>query len=75
MREHTAALVGRDAEGIAAEAGFRSQGVNSLLAVRLGNELSEATGLPLPAALVFDFPTPAAVARLLAEQPRSAPSA
>ncbi|WP_405792537.1 AMP-binding protein [Streptomyces sp. NBC_01506] len=75
VREHTAALVGRDAEGIAAEAGFRSQGVNSLLAVRLGNELSEATGLPLPAALVFDFPTPAAVARLLAEQPRSAPSA
>ncbi|MFR0359486.1 AMP-binding protein [Streptomyces sediminimaris] len=72
VREHTAALVGREPEGIAAEVGFRSQGVNSLLAVRLGNELSEATGLPLPAALVFDFPTPAAVARLLAEQPESA---
>ncbi len=75
VREHTAALVGRDAESIGIEAGFRSQGINSLLAVRLGNELSEATGLPLPAALVFDFPTPAAVARLLAEQPESVPSA
>ena len=72
VRQRTAALVGREPEQIAAEVGFRSQGVNSLLAVRLGNVLSEATGLPLPAALVFDFPTPAAVARLLAEQPGAA---
>jgi pimaricinolide synthase loading module/candicidin polyketide synthase FscA len=72
VRRHTASLVGRQPEHIAAEVGFRSQGVNSLLAVRLGNLLSEDTGLPLPAALVFDFPTPAAVARLLAEQPGAA---
>jgi pimaricinolide synthase loading module/candicidin polyketide synthase FscA len=72
VRVHTATLLGREPDRIAPEASFRSQGINSLLAVRLGNLLAEATGLPLPASLAFDFPTPAAVARLLADQPDEA---
>src|ERR1017187_2741238 len=51
---------------VAPGAAFRSQGIDSLLGIRLRNLLTEATGLPLPASLAFDFPSPAAVARLLA---------
>ncbi|MGW8066315.1 type I polyketide synthase [Streptomyces ziwulingensis] len=53
---------------------FRAHGLDSVASVRLRNALAEATGLPLPAGLAFDFPTPAALARELAglEQPREA---
>ncbi|MFE3603534.1 beta-ketoacyl synthase N-terminal-like domain-containing protein [Streptomyces sp. NPDC059142] len=45
---------------------FRAHGLDSVASVRLRNALAEATGLPLPAGLAFDFPTPAALARELA---------
>jgi len=44
---------------------FRELGVNSLGAVSLALELSAATGLRLPTTVVFDHPTPAALARHL----------
>ncbi|GDY42852.1 hypothetical protein SANT12839_037340 [Streptomyces antimycoticus] len=63
VRTHVAEVLGHaDVSDISAERAFREIGFDSLTAVELRNGLGAATDLRLPATLIYDYPTPLALA-------------
>jgi polyketide synthase 12/myxalamid-type polyketide synthase MxaB len=57
-----------DAERLDLDQPLVELGIDSLMALELRNTLVRTTGCPLPATLLFDCPTPRAIARLLADK-------
>ncbi|MEU7620502.1 type I polyketide synthase [Micromonospora rifamycinica] len=70
VRTHVAAVLALEERAAGVDPGrpFREVGFDSLTAVELRNRLGSATGLRLAPSLVFDHPTPLAVAEHLGDR-------
>ncbi|MCZ4612333.1 SDR family NAD(P)-dependent oxidoreductase [Streptomyces sp. Lzd4kr] len=76
VRTEAATVLGHDTpEQIGAEDEFAALGFDSLTSVEMRNRLGTVTGLRIPATLVFDHPTPLAVAEHLAHRLGRGPTA
>jgi acyl transferase domain-containing protein/short-subunit dehydrogenase/acyl carrier protein len=69
VRARVAAVLGHaSVDTVAPDRDFRDLGFDSLSAIDFRNLLNTETGLRLPATLIFDYPTPAAIADYLRDE-------
>ncbi|MDB1090428.1 beta-ketoacyl reductase, partial [Streptomyces sp. ACA25] len=69
VRKQAAEVLGHPAgETVPARGGFADLGFDSLTAVEMRTRIAAATGLDLPTAMIFDYPTPVALSGHLAEE-------
>ncbi|MGD9635832.1 MAG: phosphopantetheine-binding protein, partial [Pirellulales bacterium] len=60
--------LGLAAEDVSRDRPFAEYGVDSLTAVEMSSELEQQFSVPLPPIVAWNYPTPAALARFLAEE-------
>ena len=65
VRDETAAVLGSARKAVPGERGFQELGLDSLAAVDLRMRIDDRLGTQLSATVVFDYPTPRALAGLL----------
>jgi acyl carrier protein len=69
VRSRTATALGHPGlDAVDPDLSFQDLGFDSLAGIELRNSLAHATGIALPATVVFDHPTPAAIASYLLNQ-------
>jgi len=68
LLEWLVARLGLDAADVSRDRPFAEFGVDSLTAVELSQELEDEFKVPLPPIVAWNYPTPVALARYLAEQ-------
>ncbi|MFI6339609.1 SDR family NAD(P)-dependent oxidoreductase [Streptomyces sp. NPDC050535] len=74
VREHAAIVLGHTTSAaVDADQAFTHLGFDSLTSVELCNRLASSTGLRLPSALVFSYPTPRELGRHISGLLRPAP--
>src|SRR5688572_19455081 len=69
--DSVARACGRSPDDLSTDRRFRDQGVDSLTAVRIVNELSQQLGRPLRATLLWEYPTVQCLAQFLADEKRA----
>ncbi|MFI6472983.1 beta-ketoacyl synthase N-terminal-like domain-containing protein [Streptomyces sp. NPDC050516] len=74
LDETSAVLGGQEMRGEEGNRTFKELGIDSVNAVELRNRLISAADMRLPATLVYDFPTPNAVVRLVRERSTARPA-
>ncbi|MFI6072289.1 SDR family NAD(P)-dependent oxidoreductase [Actinoplanes sp. NPDC051343] len=75
LRDEVAAELGHAGPSMVdVRTAFTDQGLDSVSSIQLRTRLVAATGVAMPPTVVFDHPTPAALARWIADRLTSAPS-